>query len=55
MEFKFNLEKFVKAAEELGIEVKVDSPTPGIFSVDVNGDKEKVKIEEIFADFWEEV
>lgn len=44
-QFKFNLNKFKETASSLGIEVKLDSATPGIFFVS-NDKKTKVNMSE---------
>jgi hypothetical protein len=49
-EFKFEINKMIEIAKEMGIEVELNSDTPGIFVVDENGNEKEVEIEDIFSE-----
>jgi histidinol phosphatase-like PHP family hydrolase len=49
-EFKFEINKMIEIAKEMGIEVELNSDTPGIFVVDENGNEKEIEIEDLFPE-----
>ncbi|MGM7720595.1 hypothetical protein [Metabacillus sp. Hm71] len=55
MEFKFELDKIINSAKELGVEVKLNSNNPGVFITDKDGNTKKAEFEDIFPELKEEL
>jgi hypothetical protein len=49
-EFKFEINKMIEIAKEMGIEVELNSDTPGFFVVDEKGNEKEIEIEELFPE-----
>lgn len=52
MEFNFNLKDFIESAEQLGIEIELNSDNPGMFYTDGETEVE-ITFEELFPEVFQ--
>ncbi|OBW55700.1 hypothetical protein [Bacillus cereus] len=48
-EFNFSVEEVITGAKDLGLKVKINSNTPGVY-LEKNGEKVEIKSEDLFSD-----
>jgi hypothetical protein len=51
--FKFDKNKFIETAKQLGIKIEFGSDRPGMFCVDENGNEKELTFEDIFPELKE--